>query len=273
MKLSYSALCSIYRGTDPFELSEALKSLSCQSILPAETIVVLDGPVSKLCLRFLEEFRLSLNIYILKFSFNRGLPYALNHGLSVIRHPFVLRFDTDDINVAERAELLLHELIHSSLDLVGSFVAESEEPSRSVFTGLSIREVPLRHVDILRSFPWRNPFNHPSVLFRVEAVRSVGGYPCLPHLEDYALWSLLAAKGYRLGNISKVLVVMRSTGQIGRRKLVSSQSLKELKMLIREIEGTNLFLLDFLFAVRGLLSSLPSYWFALLYKIFLRKRL
>ncbi|MBK9199818.1 hypothetical protein [Candidatus Skiveiella danica] len=65
-----------------------------------------------------------------------------------------------------------------------------------------------------------SPFVHPSVMFRVDAVQAVGGYPSdAPHAEDYALWLKLVLR-HRCANVPEVLMLYRvHGGQVSQHKL------------------------------------------------------
>src|SRR5690606_13854066 len=54
------------------------------------------------------------------------------------------------------------------------------------------------------------PLSHPLTIFRKHIILSVGGYPPLRKAQDYALWSLLLVRGYKLSNVPKVLLRMRA---------------------------------------------------------------
>ncbi|MFM9625766.1 hypothetical protein ACKI14_48885, partial [Streptomyces turgidiscabies] len=51
--------------------------------------------------------------------------------------------------------------------------------------------------------------SHPAVIFRKQAVLSVGGYPEI-YPEDYLLWIKLIQADYEVANIPDVLVRMRT---------------------------------------------------------------
>lgn len=58
---------------------------------------------------------------------------------------------------------------------------------------------------------FRNPINHPSVMFRKSDVLDVGSYVHWDLNEDYYLWIRMALKGYKFHNINEPLVKMRIT--------------------------------------------------------------
>ena len=54
--INISALLSVYHQTTPEELASCLMSIKNQSVQPAETIVVLDGPVNSGIHRKIDDF-------------------------------------------------------------------------------------------------------------------------------------------------------------------------------------------------------------------------
>ena len=81
-----------------------------------------------------------------------------------------------------------------------------------------IREVPLEEKEIHKFMRYRNPLNHVTVMFRKEAVMSAGNYQHFPFLEDYYLWNRMYAGGAKLANIPKVLVKVRTSPNMFKRR-------------------------------------------------------
>jgi hypothetical protein len=67
----------------------------------------------------------------------------------------------------------------------------------------------LAHEEILRDLFVESPFVHPSVMFRREPVRALGGYRDLGWAEDYDLWLRLAAAGLRFARHPQTLFFWR----------------------------------------------------------------
>ena len=60
-----------------------------------------------------------------------------------------------------------------------------------------------------RVVAFRDPFNHPTVVYRKHAVLAVGGYGDLPLMEDYALFARMLQNGARAVNVAEPLVYYR----------------------------------------------------------------
>jgi hypothetical protein len=54
-----------------------------------------------------------------------------------------------------------------------------------------------------------DPFNHPTVVYRRQAVQAAGGYGDLPLMEDYALFARMLQNGARAVNVAEPLVYYR----------------------------------------------------------------
>jgi hypothetical protein len=63
-----------------------------------------------------------------------------------------------------------------------------------------------------------DPFNHPTVVYRREAVLAAGGYGDLPLMEDYALFARMLAGGARPVNVAEPLVFYRVGEEAFRRR-------------------------------------------------------
>lgn len=72
------------------------------------------------------------------------------------------------------------------------------------------RVLPEHQSEIVRFSKKRNPFNHPSVMFRKSDVIEAGGYSERFHLfEDYYLWVRMLKNGCQTANIRETLLNMR----------------------------------------------------------------
>ena len=91
---------------------------------------------------------------------------------------------------------------HPEAALLGGTIQERSKNGKK----LSIRRTPLSHQKILKYVIKRNPFNHMTVAFRTNVVRSLGGYPDLHLREDYGLWIKILSAGFFSQNTEAILV-------------------------------------------------------------------
>jgi glycosyltransferase involved in cell wall biosynthesis len=198
---------SLYQGEKPEYLKQCLESLLRQTKPPDETVIVYDGPVSNELTNVVDEFRKPLNLRSVSLKHNVGLAAALNEGLKHCSNDLVMRMDTDDIALPNRLEIQMNYM-DSNPDISASsgYIEELCDDGKVS----SHRILPLDHDSLTLFAKRRSPLSHPAVIFRKQHIIEVGGYPPLRNAQDYALWSLLIMKGYRLANIPEVLVSMRT---------------------------------------------------------------
>lgn len=205
----FSVLMSVYKKDSANDLVKTFASIFRNSILPSQIVIVEDGPLTSelyLVIRSIKECWPN-RIDIITLKQNVGLGLALNVGLKSVLNDIVARVDSDDINADQRFEkeyMVMQK--HSNFVLVGSFVQEFDNK----YTLMSKRIVPVKSEDICKFGKFRNPFNHPSVMFRKKIVQDAGGYDEIRGFEDYHLWSRLLVKNYQTYNIPNTLVYMRT---------------------------------------------------------------
>lgn len=214
--MKFSVLMSVYHRERPEFLREALRSLAEQDRPADEIVLVIDGPIGSELEAVLDEYLVTLPLKLVRLQKNGGLAAALNAGLPHCRHEWVARMDTDDIALPQRFARQLDFVVnHPRVDVCGAWLEERDAEMEQV---LSVRKVPLEHDQILRFARRRNPISHPVSFFRKSAVMAVGGYPLIGKAQDYALWSLMLARGYRFANIPDILLWMRAgAGLLDRR--------------------------------------------------------
>ena len=200
---------------------------------------------------------------------NYGLGIALSKGLKVCKNEIVARMDSDDISLKNRCEEQIKK-IKSGYDLVGSWVDEFDDDCNFVS---NIRTVPESYTEIKQFAKKRNPFNHPSVMFKKKAVISVGGYKDLLRLEDYYLWVRMIKNGNKMINIQKVLLHMRvnKDAYLRRNTYKSLESffyLRNYQKRSQMISQSEKIILDFL---QIILTLLPKKCLKFIYELVLRK--
>ncbi|MGP6146565.1 glycosyltransferase [Jeotgalibaca sp. A122] len=210
MRNKYSVLYSVYKKEKPSIMKASLDSMLKQTIFPEQIVIVEDGELTGELYELIEEYRTShpTTITSVPLEVNSGLGVALNEGLKYCRNELVARMDTDDIALPERCEKQLQVFAQDSqLSIVGSYVDEFYDDPEKV---VSSRVVPSKHEDIITFSKRRNPFNHPSVMYKKTDVLTAGGYGDFRRNQDYDLFVRMLAKGYRAFNIPEALVLFRA---------------------------------------------------------------
>jgi glycosyltransferase involved in cell wall biosynthesis len=200
----FTVLMALYHR-DRVELFEAaVHSVFANTLWPNQFLIVVDGPIPG-------NLRVSLQILQTRYPLielvhlpeNKGLANALNIGLQLVKFAWVLRADADDLNLPERFATLATVCEENpKVQLVGSAILEVDENAQP----LAIRELPCTVEEIHRFAKTRNPFNHMTVAYRLDAALDCGGYPNIFLKEDYGLWCLFIAKGYKAMNVKTILV-------------------------------------------------------------------
>ena len=207
--MKYSVLMTVYKKDNPEYFNLALKSMINQTYKPDEIVLVNDGPISQELQEVIDKNVKTTDIFIKQVSLpqNVGLGLALNEGIKVVRNELIARMDSDDISLPERCEkqLKLYEY-DSKLDIVGCPVIEfSGKPSNVV----GKRDVPLTNDAIHKYAKRRDPFNHPTVMYKKSKVEAVGGYGDYRKNQDTDLWIKMLASGCKAQNCPESLVNFR----------------------------------------------------------------
>jgi glycosyltransferase involved in cell wall biosynthesis len=154
---------------------------------------------------------------------NVGLGPALDAGLAACSHDVVARMDADDVSFPERFARQL-PLIEAGADIVGAGLLEF---GSSIDDVVGRRTPPVGEAEIRRVIRFRDPFNHPTVVYRREAVVAAGGYADLDLLEDYLLFVRMVSGGAVPANLAEPLVYYRvgegAYARRGGRRLLHSE--------------------------------------------------
>lgn len=209
-KNKYSFLMSVYKNENPGYLKSSIESMLNQTVLPDEIVIVKDGPLGKdlsdLLIKYSNEFKEIFTI--IELEKNLGLGLALNEGLKKTRNNLVARMDSDDISHEERCEKQLKEFIdEDDLVIVGTQIDEFFDNPKNI-TGS--RKVPYSHDKIVQFSKRRNPFNHPTVMFKKNEVLLLGGYKNYRRNQDLDLFIRMISAGMKAKNLQQSLLFFRA---------------------------------------------------------------
>ena len=213
----FSVLMSVYNKEKTEYLKESFRSILTQTVKPDQVVLVEDGHLTDELEEAVQEFEnLCPELEVLRFTENRGLGKALADGLLACRYPLVARMDTDDIAFPDRFEKQLKAFQEDpELDICGGHVLEF---SGSVDHILRRKTVPLTDEEIRQYARTRNPFNHPTVMYKKEAVLKAGSYQHMPGFEDYYLWARMLAAGCKARNLDDFILYFRAGEDVYRRR-------------------------------------------------------
>jgi glycosyltransferase involved in cell wall biosynthesis len=188
-------------------LMPAVSSILNQSYTDFEFLITDDGS-SDGSLAILQAFAKRDCRILLVSRPNTGYVVALNEMLGIARGEFIARMDADDVSMPRRFERQLTFMReHSDCVLVGSAVRYID-PEGCLLTHM---HPPTSHeqIDKFHLEKWQPTIWHPSAFFRLEAVKSVGGYRLETEFaEDLDLWLRLAEIGV-VANLDELLVDYR----------------------------------------------------------------
>jgi glycosyltransferase involved in cell wall biosynthesis len=203
----FSLLISVYDGDRPDYLRRALRSaVDDQTLRPDQLVIVMDGPVHDelaCCLDELTE-RSPVPVTLVPLESHSGLGPALDQGLAASHYDIVARMDADDVAMPHRFEVQLP--LMANADIVGAGLLEFVTDTDHI---VGRRVPPTDPRQIARYARLHDPFNHPTVIYRRQAVMAAGGYGDLPLMEDYALFTRMLMTGARAVNVAEPLVFYR----------------------------------------------------------------
>ena len=204
MDTQYSVLLSLYYKEKPEYLRNSLDSVFNQTLVSDDVVLVEDGRLGDALESVVKEYEVRYpQLHVVRFEKNRGLGFALNDGLTYCKHELVARMDTDDIAKPHRMEKQFAFMqAHPEIGMVGSW---TDEFITDIHQIESVRKVPEHPKEVMEYAKKRCPVNHPTVMYRKNAILSVGGYKpdAGPRQDDYDLWFRCAEKGLHFANISE----------------------------------------------------------------------
>lgn len=207
--MEYSVLMTVYRKDNPEYFRKALMSMVKQTKRPDEIILVKDGPVPIEIQSVIDWIDLKYPNLInqIQLEKNLGLGLALNEGIKHCRNDLIARMDSDDISLSTRCEKQISEFEKNpELDIVGCSVIEFIDEPKNI---VGKRKVPLDNVAIHKYAKRRDPFNHPTVMYRKSKVEEVGCYGNLRKNQDTDLWIKMLSNGAVCKNLNEYLLWFR----------------------------------------------------------------
>ncbi|WP_433901942.1 glycosyltransferase [Sphingobacterium puteale] len=208
--MEFSVLLSVYHKESPLLMKDALNSIIDQTLQPSEIVIVKDGPLTQdldeMLLTFTDKYKDKFKIVGLDK--NLGLGNALKIGLENCKYELVARMDTDDIARPYRFKMQVEFLSQNlDIDVLGGNMEEFNEIPGDL---KRFKINPELHEDLIKGIYYKNPFNHPTVMYRRSKVIKSGSYNDEYLLfEDYALFLKMWKNGMRFHNLQEILVDFR----------------------------------------------------------------
>ena len=194
-----SILMSVYN--EEKTLAKAIDSILGQTLSDFEFIIC-DDASSDATTDLLKEYReRDERIVLISHTENKGLAASLNDCLEIARGEYIARQDGDDVSKPERLERTLEYLESTGAPYVGAGVFVFDDGG--VFSKRLFEEEITKHI-----IAKKNPFFHPTMIFRKEILERVNGYRVAEETkrtEDYDLIMRLAAEGIIGRNLQEYL--------------------------------------------------------------------
>jgi len=261
-------MCFYHRDDlEYFKLS--VDSILCQSYNSFELFIFRDGIVNPLAQQFLDSLKENTKVTVIESSSNIGLARGLNilidRVTSLGYFDYIARMDADDISYSDRIKKQVAFMdSNPDVGLSGTFCHEFGS-----YLALDVKELPLKHDELVKFSVTRCPFIHPTVIFRSELFDKGFRYPVDTHLtEDLALWFELMASGEKMSNLNEVLLDFRIGDDTIKRRRGYKKSFHEMKLRIQFMLSMKCFTLKnllFIFA-KFIFHLLPNRAMALIYE-------
>ena len=194
-----SVLMSVYNGASTLE--KAAASILAQTYRDLELILCDDASTDDTW-RIMQRIAASdARVTIFQNETNLGLGASLNRCLSHAQGEYIARQDADDLSDPDRIERTLDFLLSSGAPYAACGVRVFDDSG--VWSTRQFPQKITKHI-----IAQKNPFFHPTMIFRRAVIESVNGYRAAPETrrtEDYDLVMRLAAAGEIGENLQAIL--------------------------------------------------------------------
>ncbi len=197
-----SVIMPVYNGE--LFLKEALESLLNQTYEDFELIVIDDASTDRSKEIALSYQNSNSRVKVISNKFEKGLPGALNTGLSVASGKYIARADADDINRLDRFKCQV-QFLEKNQDI---FVVGGGYAPFNPETGYR-KEIfhPTSSIEIAWNYITDSSFAHPTVMFRRSVLEKFPQYPTVAN-EDFPFFSQIVQE-YKCENLHKILIDYR----------------------------------------------------------------
>lgn len=214
----YSVLMSVYYKENPEWLKISIDSMLKQTVLCSEFVLIKDGKLTKELNEVIAKFNdENPKLFkIIELNTNVGLGPALKLGVENCSNEYIARMDSDDYSFPTRIEEEFKIFLNDEkIEIVGTNVSEFIGTIDNVISDVILPE---QHEDIVKFSKRRNPFRHPSIMFKKSAVIKAGNYREYYLCEDYDMWVRMIRNNSKCYNIQKKYVYMRISDDFYKRR-------------------------------------------------------
>lgn len=268
---TYSVLLSVYKNDNPKYLDESIKCILNQTVKTNDFVIVKDGKLTNELDRIINKYSKNSIFNIISLNENVGLGKALDIGIRECKNELVARMDADDYCFKNRIEKELDFLDKNpDIDVVGTQVIEFID---DINNPVQYNNFPINHEDIVKYAHSRNPYSHPSVMFKKSKVIASGSYQDVYLCEDYDLWIRMIQNGCKCANLGEYLFCVRISDEFFKRRSGFKYVKSINNLMIRNIKNGFFTKLDYIknIVIRSIVYLMPNSFRTFIYSRFLRR--
>lgn len=198
----YSFILPLSNEENPNFLKDSIDSMLSQSLSPKEIIIIIDNIINPDHLDIIKSYKEN-KFKIINYIGKGGLGDMLAKGVLSTSTEIILRQDSDDISMKDRAKLQISHLINTKADILGSDIREFYDTPGDLKKSLKKTNMKNNYYYI------RNPLNHMSVAFQKNSIIQIGNYLPLKNFEDWYLWLRAIKFNFKIETINEPLVYAR----------------------------------------------------------------
>lgn len=198
----YSFILPLYHKENLNSLKDSIDSIINQTIPPKEILITIDNISNPSHINLIKEYK-EKKIKILIYRGKGGLGGVLAKGVLASNTEIILRQDSDDISITNRASKQIKHLINTNADIVSSNIREFIHTPGDLIKNLRKSNMNKNNYFL------RNPINHMSVAFKKRSIVKYGNYKPLKNFEDWYLWLRAIKHNSKLEIMNETLVYAR----------------------------------------------------------------
>ena len=243
-----SVLMSVYNGAPTLE--KAAASVLAQTYRDLELILCDDASTDDTWRIMQRIAAQDARVTIFQNKTNRGLGASLNGCLSRAGGEYIARQDADDVSDPDRIERTTDFLLSSGAPYAACGVRVFDDGG--VWSTRQYPQKITKHI-----IAQKNPFFHPTMVFRRAVLEGVGGYSETPETrrtEDYDLVMRLAAEGVIGENLPEILYSVYEPKEAYLRHNAKTR-LCEVRVRARGLRAMGSPALDYIYLVKPLIMA------------------
>ncbi len=206
-----TVLMPVYNGAQ--YLHEAIDSILNQTFADFEFLIINDGSTDG-SLDIIKSYN-DNRIKLVNNETNLGIVETLNKGIKQARGKYIARMDCDDISMPERLEKQVKFLeVNPEISVVASHIILIDKNGKEF--DYWKQDMETRTVKEISHFlAIENCIAHPTVMMDRSVVSIIGYNKRFKNSEDWALWLILIAAGYKIAKLDEIHLKYRiHTGSI-----------------------------------------------------------